>query len=76
MTHRPVRDGGASALEYGLIAGGVVAAFLIAFVGLQAAVGAVFGRVVSSVEQPGPAPSAIPGGARSQPVPEATTGLP
>ncbi len=45
-------------VEYGLIAGGVVVAFLIAFVGLQAAVGTVFGRAVDSVERVDPADTA------------------
>ncbi len=75
VTQPPVRDRGASAVEYGLIAGGVVVAFLVAFVGLQAAVGSVFGRVVSSVEQTGPAGTGAdpqPELLRSRPVPEAT----
>lgn len=46
-------DRGAAAVEYGLLAGGVVAAFLAAFIGLQVVLGGVFGRVVSSVERGG-----------------------
>ncbi|GLY26775.1 hypothetical protein [Kineosporia sp. NBRC 101731] len=44
-------DRGSSAVEYGLIAGGVVVAFLAAFVGLQAIVGEVFGRAVTQMEK-------------------------
>jgi Flp pilus assembly pilin Flp len=58
VIRRPTSDRGASAVEYGLIAGGVVVAFLVAFIGLQAAVGSVFGRAVSSVEQVDPATTA------------------
>jgi Flp pilus assembly pilin Flp len=58
VTRRPSSDRGASAVEYGLIAGGVVVAFLVAFIGLQAAVGSVFGHAVDSVEDVRPADTA------------------
>ena len=58
VSRRPALDRGSSAVEYGLIAGGVVVAFLVAFIGLQAAVGSVFGRAVSSVEQVEPGDTA------------------
>ena len=69
MTARPLSDRGSSAVEYGLIAGGVVVTFLVAFIGLQAAVGAVFGRGVDSVEQVGPGdPSRDANLLRSRPI--------
>ncbi|MBT0771190.1 hypothetical protein KIH74_19775 [Kineosporia sp. J2-2] len=50
-------DTGASVVEYGLIVCGAVAAFLAAFIGLQALFAGVFGRVVSSVEPVAPTES-------------------
>jgi Flp pilus assembly pilin Flp len=44
------RERGASAVEYGLLVAGVVAAFLIGAVGLQAAVGAVMGQQVTHIQ--------------------------
>ena len=54
------RDRGASAVEYGLLVGGVIAAFLIGAIGLQFAVGALLGSAVSSVQDDPPAATAGP----------------
>jgi Flp pilus assembly pilin Flp len=55
----PKRDRGATAVEYGLLVGGVVAAFLIGAIALQGAVGAVLNQQTTHIEQndtPPPAP--------------------
>jgi Flp pilus assembly pilin Flp len=44
------RDRGATAVEYGLLVAGVVAAFLIGAIGLQAAVGAVMHQQVTDIQ--------------------------
>jgi Flp pilus assembly pilin Flp len=44
------RDRGASAVEYGLLVGGIVTAFLAGAIGLQFAVGALLGDAVTSVQ--------------------------
>ncbi|GAB6900092.1 Flp family type IVb pilin [Kineosporia succinea] len=75
MTRRAHPDRGASAVEYGLLAGGVVFAFLIAFIGMQTLVGEVFGRAVTSVEQTpqsGPAGGAGSSVLRGTPAPRST----
>jgi Flp pilus assembly pilin Flp len=54
------RDRGASAVEYGLLVGGIVATFLIGAIGLQAAVGALLGDAVTSVQNNPPAATATP----------------
>ncbi len=48
------RDRGASAVEYGLLVGGVVGAFLAGAIALQFAIGAVLGGAVSDVQDDGP----------------------
>ncbi len=47
---------GTSAVEYGLLVGGVVAAFLIGAIGLQSVSLAIFDNAVTSVEQDDSAP--------------------
>lgn len=42
---------GASAVEYGLLVAGVVAAFLVGAIGLQSVSSALFSQTVTSVEQ-------------------------
>jgi Flp pilus assembly pilin Flp len=54
------RDRGASAVEYGLLVGGIVATFLAGAIGLQGAVGALIGGAVSSVQDDTPAATATP----------------
>ena len=53
---RPDRDRGASAVEYGLLAAGISAAFLVGAIALQSATKAVFDQTVTSVEQDDTAP--------------------
>ena len=50
------RDHGASSVEYGLLVGGVVAAFMVGAIGLQSVSQAVFDEAVTSVEQEDTAP--------------------
>ena len=57
---RTERERGASAVEYGLLAAGVTAAFLVGAIGLQAASKAVFDSAVTSVERDDTAPAATP----------------
>jgi Flp pilus assembly pilin Flp len=54
LYRRRNRDHGATAVEYGLLVAGVVGAFLLGAVGLQAAVGAVMGQQVDHIEQNDP----------------------
>jgi Flp pilus assembly pilin Flp len=54
------RERGASAVEYGLLAAGITAAFLVGAIGLQAVSKAVFDSAVTSVERDDTAPAATP----------------
>ena len=47
----PKRDRGATAVEYGLLVCGIIAAFLIAAIALQGAVGVVLNRQTTNIEQ-------------------------
>lgn len=53
---RTDRDRGASAVEYGLLAAGISAAFLVGAIALQSASKAVFDQTVTSVEKDDTAP--------------------
>jgi Flp pilus assembly pilin Flp len=57
---RAHRERGAAAVEYGLLAAGVVGAFLIGAIGLQAVSGAVLDQTVTSIEEDGTVPPATP----------------